>query len=385
MTTDWAVAGAAKRAKLKLRPSQEARKPTAADPARTVGRHGLESLGPIAAGAFSTILRVKHLESGETFAVKTFDISKCDKEPCVGEARDRELTVLRQLREAGAHRQIANLVGEHSDAAFQYAVLEFCGGGTLKRYLDIVRKGMPTCPSGPAGLPASLAARLTGQLAAALRHLHNLEIAHRDVKPANVMLTGQSKDLSIKLCDFGFAIGHCGSERQTKMVGTPAYLAPELLAPEPLSYLGRPVDLWAFGAVVYEMIHGHFAFSGASLDQLQSRIRAVNHQPIEKKLSRGPRAIIVGLLVHDPAKRLTAEQVLAKPWVADAFREHGCSDELKEQAAAPNQAQQKQPPVVLVDSPAPFVELDSSAAKMAAKIPLVEVAAGKYSLEELSA
>ena len=219
------------------------------------------------------------------------------------------------------HPHIAMLVAEHEDATFTYAVLELCEGGTLKRYLEAVRRAMPTCPSGPAGLPASVAARLTGQLAGALAHLHEHEIAHRDLKPANVILVGEGKDkLScVKLCDFGFAV-RCVDDRLHEMVGTPAYLAPELLT-EPLSYLGRPVDLWALGAVVYELIHGHFAFSGASMPELQARIRSCSHQPLDAKLSRGARGVIIGLLVRDPSKRLSACDVLAKAWVANAHSE----------------------------------------------------------------
>jgi len=100
-----------------------------------------------------------------------------------------------------------------------------------------------------------------------------------------------------------------------------AYLAPELLS-EPLSYLGRPVDTWALGAVVYEMIHGKFAFSGGSLEQVQSRIRAVKHQQIDPQVGRTPKAMIQGLLVYDPLKRLTAKEVLSRPWVANAFQEY---------------------------------------------------------------
>ena len=143
-----------------------------------------------------------------------------------------------------------------------------------------------TLTSGPAGVPSSLAARITGQLAAALAYLHGQGCAHRDVKPANVMLMNDLKgpNLTTKLVDFGFAI-ECGDERQHhKYIGTPAYMAPELID-ESLSYLGPPVDMWALGAVVYELIHGRMAFSGVNdAVQLYSRIRKVSHQPIDTQV-----------------------------------------------------------------------------------------------------
>ena len=70
-------------------------KPSASDPARELAQHGYDPLGPIAAGAFSTILRARPMAGGADVAVKTFDNARCEKAAVHGEARDRELAVLR--------------------------------------------------------------------------------------------------------------------------------------------------------------------------------------------------------------------------------------------------------------------------------------------------
>lgn len=133
----------------KLRPSLESRKPTAGCPMRSVAKVGYESLGPIAAGAFSTIIRAKCNRSGTHVAIKTFDIAKGEQEPTIGAAYERELSVLRLLAKTGPHPNVANLLAEHTDGtAFHFVVLELCSGGTLRRYLDVLRKAMPTCPAG---------------------------------------------------------------------------------------------------------------------------------------------------------------------------------------------------------------------------------------------
>ena len=323
------------------------------DPSRSLPALGYEVLNPIAAGAFSTILRCRVAATGDVVAVKSFDTLKCAKDVDVGEARDRELEVLRLLRDAGSlgdadgsasgsssssrsgagHAHIANMLAEFGDGAAPHvhAVLQYAEGGSLKRYLHTQQHAMPP----------RLVSRATMQLASALAHLHSLGVAHRDIKPANVLLcsvpisaqsTGDSalvpsatpnalgsaeQQLHLKLCDFGFAT-LCGNTRLKLFCGTPSYVAPEIASPADAhkGYLGRPVDMWAFGCVVYEMLHGgRPAFKCEERFELEGLIRRCNHQPIERRVPQGAKALLAGLLVANPATRLTALQVLYEsPW-----------------------------------------------------------------------
>lgn len=120
------------------------------------------------------------------------------------------------------------------------------------------------------GLAESDAAVVTSHMAAALEHLHSLGVAHRDVKPANILQDGTEGKPIWRLCDFGFSVqaGPEGKQRLKSKLGTLAYCAPEILfqntaggagsaggtsGKPPSGYLGPPVDMWALGCTVYEM------------------------------------------------------------------------------------------------------------------------------------
>ena len=175
-------------------------------------------------------------------------------------------------------------------------------------------------------MPEGAAAQLTWQVASALDHLHGLEMAHRDVKPGNILFDGPlgaaEPWLRVKLCDFGFAI-RCANKRLKKQVGTPQYVAPELTIPPDAhaGYRGRPVDMWALGAVLYETLHGKHAFYGSTLEQLETRIRAASHEPIEKNVPPIARGLILALLTQDPEKRMTARAALAHSYLKQGRRE----------------------------------------------------------------
>lgn len=271
------------------------------DAGREILSFGYEPLGPIAAGAFSTILRARHVESGTEYAVKTFDLAKCMG--ALADDRDRELDVLRLLQPA-AHAHIANMVAEHTTAHGTHAVLHYCGGGSLLWHLQKLTKR--NCVMGEVE-----AVLITAQMGSALNFMHGLGVAHRDVKPGNVL---RDHDRVWRLCDFGFAI-KCGERRLKKMVGTPAYIAPELVTRS--AYTGPSVDMWAFGCMVYELMHGRPCFVAPTMDDLDLRIKNGFNAPWAQRVPKACRQLILGLVVKDPARRLSAAQVLESEWVKE--------------------------------------------------------------------
>ena len=157
----------------------------AADPSRSLPPLGYTVLGPIAAGAFSTILRCRAEAGGTVVAVKSFDNLKCARDVDVGDARDRELGVLRLLAQSVSHPHVANMLAELGDASVPHvhAVLEYSPGGSLKRYLQAPPAKGARDDAAREGLAAPIVAVGTRQLASALAHMHALGICHRDVKP----------------------------------------------------------------------------------------------------------------------------------------------------------------------------------------------------------
>ena len=328
--------------------TERAKNKRATDPSRLLSGLGLQVLGPVASGAFSTILRCKNvscvsLNTKVDVAVKTFDGAKCSADELIGAALSRELTILRMLEEAAAakgeipgHPHIANLLTVLGDASradgHVHLVLEYASGGSLKRHLETLRKVKPTgagmaAPSGLSGMAPPLAARASAQLASALAHLHCLEIAHGDVKPANVLLAhpigdtlaldaGGLSSLHVKLCDFGFSCV-CGDAKLTHYCGTPSYLAPECAnqALAKKGYKGRPVDMWALGCVAYEMLHNAPSFFAHETFQLESLIKGGKHAPMAQPVPAPARALVTSLLSIDPAKRPTAAAALEGAWL----------------------------------------------------------------------
>ena len=252
----------------------------ASDP---LARHGYATQGPIAAGAFSTIVRAVAAETGSQVAVKSFDNNKCAKDYQHLYLRDGELAALREVQlGSGPSKWVANMIEEHTGPQFTYAILEYCAGGSLQRYLQkLTTKGRDR-DGNMIAIPESDCAYMGAQINAALRHLHKLDVAHRDLKPGNVLFAG---DKWLKLCDFGFA-KRCRGQRLHTICGTPIYMAPELTMDQKKGYKGHPVDMWAFGAMMYEMLHNKLAFNGVSAQQLNERIRSGKHAPLKSGLSK---------------------------------------------------------------------------------------------------
>jgi serine/threonine protein kinase len=98
------------------------------------------------------------------------------------------------------------------------------------------------------------------------------------------------------------------------------YAAAEIASPaqtQANGYLGKPVDMWALGCVVFEMLHRRPAFAAEERFELENLIRRAKHAPIDKRVPADARELIKGLLDAQPQRRLTARQVLDESsWVA---------------------------------------------------------------------
>jgi len=278
------------------------RRMSSADP---LMQHGYQTLGPIAAGAFSQIARARNTASRREVAVKTFNKAKVAKEPHLGTAMKNELDVLMRLQTAH-HPSVANIIAVLDSKSCVHAVLEYCGGGSLQRQLQT--RGHNS------GLREYEAMAAAAQLCSALAHMHGMGIAHRDVKPENILFV-DSTLARVKLCDFGFAIA-CRDRRLRTVCGSPQYMAPELSQRERSPYYGPPVDVWALCAVVYEMLHGKAAFRGSSMEQLGIRIMRVSHESFGPEASAAARGFIKKGLVFDTLKRATATELMSHAWVS---------------------------------------------------------------------
>ena len=275
---------------------------------------GYQTLGPIAAGAFTMVTRARHLETGREVAVKTFLMrTKGGRKPDL-EGVKSELACLMKLRPS-AHPSIANLVETHESVYETHAILHLGSGGSLLRHLQSQRHGT--------GLEELQAVSYTGQIASALAHMHELGVTHRDVKPGNVVFDDGTR-VNVRLVDFGFAKSHRVEQQpnaesgvsnaasgQTQLrrfktqCGTPSYMAPELVRGG--AYFGPPVDCWALGVFLYELLHSHPPFRAATIQDLNVRIMKCSIDPFAKHVSKASQNFVRRCMTVDVGERLHAK------------------------------------------------------------------------------
>ncbi|KAI2654730.1 Serine/threonine-protein kinase D3 [Labeo rohita] len=164
-------------------------------------------------------------------------------------------------------------------------------------------------------LPERITKFLVTQILVALRHLHFKNIVHCDLKPENVLLASAEPFPQVKLCDFGFAriIGEKSFRRS--VVGTPAYLAPEVLRSKGYN---RSLDMWSVGVIIYVSLSGTFPFNEDEdiNDQIQNA--AFMYPPTPwKEISAEATDLINNLLQVKMRKRYSVDKTLSHPWLQD--------------------------------------------------------------------
>uniref|UniRef100_A0A674AR38 Serine/threonine-protein kinase n=1 Tax=Salmo trutta TaxID=8032 RepID=A0A674AR38_SALTR len=153
------------------------------------------------------------------------------------------------------------------------------------------------------------------QILVALRHLHFKNIVHCDLKPENVLLASAEPFPQVKLCDFGFAriIGEKSFRRS--VVGTPAYLAPEVLRSKGYN---RSLDMWSVGVIVYVSLSGTFPFNEDEDINDQIHNAAFMYPPNPwKEISGEATDLINNLLQVKMRKRYSVDKSLSHPWLQD--------------------------------------------------------------------
>ena len=153
--------------------------------ARTTLPFGYTTLGPIAQGAFSQVVRARNLESGALVAVKSCATAMKAGGKRIDEGALKglrsEMECLEKLRESN-HQHVANMIGKHESKYEVHIILHYCSGGTLHRLLQ--SQGY-----GAGGLDEGFSVNIFSQVGAALAHLHHHGVTHRDLKPAMSSLT----------------------------------------------------------------------------------------------------------------------------------------------------------------------------------------------------
>lgn len=201
--------------------------------------HADEVLG---SGQFGIVYGGIHKKTNRDVAIKVIDKLRF---PTKQEAQlKNEVAILQNISHCG----IVNLERMFETPEKIYVVMEKLKGDMLEMILSSTR----------GRLNERVTKFLITQILVALKHLHNQNIVHCDLKPENVLLSSNAEFPQVKLCDFGFAriIGEKSFRRS--VVGTPAYLAPEVLRNKGYN---RSLDMWSVGVIIYVSLSGTFPFN----------------------------------------------------------------------------------------------------------------------------
>jgi len=259
-------------------------------------------LNKLGQGTFGSVYRVVHIKTDLIRAMKmikktTINLQDDDRKFL------KEIQILIQID----HPNIIKIYEYFQDETYFYIITEFVSGGEL---YDTISKWK--------NFNEDKAAYIMRQLLSAVIYLHSHNIVHRDLKPENMMVeknTGKNKNtINIKLIDFGTCNYYDGKNKLTLKVGTPYYIAPEVLR---RSYTEK-CDLWSCGIIMYILLCGYPPFSGDSTEEIieavmSGKFSMEGHE--WKKISSDAKDLINKLLEFKPDKRISAQEAINHKWI----------------------------------------------------------------------
>ena len=201
------------------------------------------------------------------------------------------------------HPNIIRYFESYEDDRYIHIVQELCLGGDL---LDRFAYSAP--------FSEETVSRLYKKIFSAVNHIHSIYICHRDIKPENFLFTTKDPDAEVKMIDFGMSnkFGH-GSEELSTMVGTPNYLAPEVLS----ARYGKECDVWSLGVMLYYLLSGTLPFEGQNIGETFKRISLAEFdfsKPEWLNYSSEVKDLISRMLVSDPSRRISLPTALSHKW-----------------------------------------------------------------------
>ncbi|KAG8466216.1 hypothetical protein KFE25_001972 [Diacronema lutheri] len=249
-------------------------------------------------GSYGTVYLVRNKKTSNVCCLKKMSLKSMSEQERMRALQEAQL--LAQLN----HPNIVAYVDSFVAKSKLHLFMQYCEGGDLDARLVRMKAAGEV-------VPETLVLDWASQMAFALSYLHEKKVLHRDLKAANVFLTGSGV---VKLGDFGVSrVLSATQELASTFVGTPYYLSPELLGNQPYNSAS---DVWAYGCIVYEMCTYAHPFEAADFPTLAVRI--LNAEPPalpQPPYSEALASLVAGMLRKNPSKRTGLREVLASPIV----------------------------------------------------------------------
>ncbi|XP_057506199.1 calcium-dependent protein kinase 26-like [Actinidia eriantha] len=252
-------------------------------------------------GQFGTTFLCVEKGTGKEYACKSIAKRKLLTEDDVDDVR-REIEIMHHL---SGHRNVISIKGAYEDAVAVHVVMELCTGGEL--FDRIVKRGHYT---------ERKAAELARTIVSVIETCHSLGVMHRDLKPENFLFVNEQEDSPLKTIDFGLSVFFKPGEIFRDVVGSPYYVAPEVLCKR----YGPEADVWSAGVIIYILLCGVPPFWAETEQEI---FQNVLHGDLDfssdpwPNISESAKDLVRKMLVRDPRRRLTAHEVLCHPWVQD--------------------------------------------------------------------
>ncbi|ORX78973.1 Pkinase-domain-containing protein [Basidiobolus meristosporus CBS 931.73] len=252
-----------------------------------VGNYDL--LETIGKGAYGKVKLGMHRLTGQKVAIKIVDKTHAHTVA-------REIEMWRHLH----HPNITQLLEILTTETKIYMVMEHVTGGEL--FEHITNNGALNEPCGRS---------IFKKLLLAVEYIHKKRYVHRDLKLENILL---DKNLDPKIIDFGFTRGIQSRRLLDTYCGSLAYVAPEVIAGG--QYSGQESDVWSLGVILYTIMCGYLPFDDED-ESVMQRLIVNADVSFPEGFPKECQDLISGVLKKNPMDRLTVEEILKHPWMAD--------------------------------------------------------------------
>ncbi|KAK1272827.1 Calcium-dependent protein kinase 6 [Acorus gramineus] len=269
---------------------------------KTANIRDLYTLGKkLGQGQFGTTYLCTEIATGAEYACKSISKRKLISKEDVDDVR-REIQIMHHL---AGHKNVVTIKGAYEDQLYVHIVMEYCAGGEL--FDRIIQRGHYT---------EKKAAELTKIIVGVVEACHSLGVMHRDLKPENFLLLNKDDDTSLKAIDFGLSVFFKPGQVFTDVVGSPYYVAPEVLC----KHYGPEADVWTAGVILYILLSGVPPFWAETqqgiFDAVLKGVIDFDSDPWPL-ISDSAKDLIRKMICSRPSDRLTAHQVLCHPWISE--------------------------------------------------------------------
>ncbi|XP_017562244.1 NUAK family SNF1-like kinase 1 [Pygocentrus nattereri] len=275
-------------------------------------KHRYELLETLGRGTYGKVKKAIERHSGREVAIKSIRKEKIKDEQDMVHIR-REIEIMSSLR----HPHIISIYEVFENKDKIVIVMEYASKGELYDYISERRR-----------LTERETRHFFRQIVSAVHYCHKNGVVHRDLKLENVLL---DENCNIKIADFGLSNLYHKDKLLQTFCGSPLYASPEIVNGRP--YRGPEVDSWALGVLLYTLVYGTMPFDGGDHKNLIRQIS--NGEYREPTQSSDARGLIRWMLMVNPDRRATVEDIANHWWVNWGWKSSVCDCETQRDTGSP--------------------------------------------------